>query len=331
MDSEQTIEPGDEDQRVEWPDEVDEILTGDLTAAVGMPTPKRGVVLATVTPMGIRDRTAGSVGFTTSLGFGRKLERIAADPRISMLYHSREHGFSSRPGIVLVQGVASIRAEIDDDEREALRAQATEHVGQVVEGRFWDWWLSTYYEDRVVVDVHARRVLWWPDGNTARSPEVFGAPIPDEAPSEHEDNGRMAEPRVPMKKVAAALRKPYRILGVLQADGIPLLLPFRLEQIDDAAVQLGVDSPLVPSGARRAGVLAHEYRAKLIGLSTATHTGWLSVNEDGARWTPHTRHAFSAPSNKILLLLANGAAARWGYRQAIKQGRDEIIRHAQPR
>lgn len=75
-----------------------------------MPTPKGGVVSpALLTSIGLRDRMEGTVGFTTSLEFGRKLERIAADPRIAVLYHTRDHGYASRPGIVLMQGVATIQ------------------------------------------------------------------------------------------------------------------------------------------------------------------------------------------------------------------------------
>jgi hypothetical protein len=32
----------------------------------------------------------------------------------------------------------------------------------------------------------------------------------------------------------------------------------------------------VPSGSRRAGLLGHAYRPRLIGLETRQHTGWLS-------------------------------------------------------
>lgn len=316
---------------VAWPDEVDDILGGDLTVAVGMPTPKGGVVLASVTPIGLRDREAGTVGFTTSLGFGRKLERIAADPRIAVLYHTRQHGFSSRRGVVLVQGVATIQADFDDEERAELRQRAGAHLGQVVEGRFWDWWLATYYQDRVLVHVHARRVLWWPDGDLAQRPRVLGAPLPAEPRPGQSATEDMARARVPMAKVAKGLRKPHRVLGVLQGDGLPLLLPFEVASVEESAVVLEVDSDLLPPGQRRAGVLAHDFRAKLIGLSSATHTGWLRVDAGGARWSPHTRHAFAAPPNKTLLLLANGAAAWWGYRQAIKRGRDDILRHATSR
>ena len=59
-----------------WPQADDEILAGDLTAALGYRTRAGGVVLTPVAPIGLRDRDARTVSFTTSLGFGRKLQRI---------------------------------------------------------------------------------------------------------------------------------------------------------------------------------------------------------------------------------------------------------------
>ena len=69
-----------------------QVLAGDLTAALGYRTPAGGVVVQAVAPIGLRDREAGTVGFTTSLGFSKKLERIERDPRVAMAFHAREHG-----------------------------------------------------------------------------------------------------------------------------------------------------------------------------------------------------------------------------------------------
>jgi hypothetical protein len=52
-------------------------------------------------------RDADVLGFTTSLGFGKKLERITTDPHVSLAFHSREHGFSASPAFLLVQGTAT--------------------------------------------------------------------------------------------------------------------------------------------------------------------------------------------------------------------------------
>ena len=81
---------------ITWPDSVDEIIGGDLTAALAYVTPAGGAVVTAVAPVGLRDRAAGTVTFTTSLGLGRKLERIARNPRVALAYHAREHGFADR-------------------------------------------------------------------------------------------------------------------------------------------------------------------------------------------------------------------------------------------
>src|ERR671930_684589 len=100
---------------VTWPDDVDGILAGDLTAALAYVTPAGGAVVTAVAPVGLRDRERGTVGFSTSLGLGRKLERIRANPRVALAYHAREHGFASGGGYVLVQGDAAL--ELEPDER----------------------------------------------------------------------------------------------------------------------------------------------------------------------------------------------------------------------
>jgi hypothetical protein len=66
------------------------------------PTPAGGAVVTAVAPIGLRDREAGTVGFTTSLGFGRKLDRIKQTPRVALAYHAREHGFATEPRYGLV-------------------------------------------------------------------------------------------------------------------------------------------------------------------------------------------------------------------------------------
>ena len=319
-------------QPLQWPDEVDEIFTGDLVVTVGSPTPAGGVVLNSVTPLGLRDRNAGTVMFTTSLGFGRKLERIAADPRIAVAYSTREHGHSQRPGYVLVQGIADVIAEYTQERRDELVEQAQQHIGQVADGRFWDWWLKVYYFDRVGVEVKATRILWWPSGSLADEPVVIGEPLPTLVAPSQPPPRQPAVARVPVGKVVKSARMPHRLLGITDAGGMPVIVPVEVVRRAEHGLVLDVPSGIVPPGGRRAGFIAHQFRPKLIGLATATHTGWLEVGAE-AVWTPHTRHGFVAPPNKTLLLLGNGAAARWGYRQAIKAGRDDIVKLAgrQPR
>ena len=132
-----------------------------------------------VAPVGLRDRQAGWVGFTTSLGFGKKLDRIERDPHVALAFHAREHGTSHSQRYVLVQG----RAEIVPDPDEALLTlvwdQAVGVLGPAKRGRlFWDLWLREYYAVRVPVLVHLDRIMAWPDLRCAGRPEVLGTPAP---------------------------------------------------------------------------------------------------------------------------------------------------------
>jgi hypothetical protein len=88
---------------------------------------------------------------------------------------------------------------------------------------------------------------------------------------------------------------------------------------DRAGLRLVAAAGRLPPGGRRAGVLAHAYRPKLVGLATRTLTGWLDVADDGrAVYAPHTSKGFVAPPNKSLLLVVNGIIAKYGLRQALR-------------
>src|ERR687885_1771867 len=98
-----------------WPDEVDRVIDGDLTAGLAYLTPAGGSVVTAVAPIGLRDRERGTVGFTTSLGLGKKLERLRKNPRVALAYHARKHGFADGTRFVMVQGDATLTLEPDRD------------------------------------------------------------------------------------------------------------------------------------------------------------------------------------------------------------------------
>jgi hypothetical protein len=299
-----------------WGEVEDAIIGGDLTAALAYVTPAGGVVLTPVAPVGLRDRAAQTVSFTTSLGFGRKLDRIKEDPRIALAYHAREHGFAREPNFVLVQGTATYDAAPDQDLlEERIVPAATRFLGAPKRGLFWDRWLSAYYADRVIVTIAVERVLSWADPDGAGAPEVFGAARPAAAPESQAAPAKGSGPRVDVAKAArrvAAL--PHVLAGYRDSDGLPMVLPVRAGAPGPDGFAL--DGQL-PAGGRRAGLLAHAYEPQLIGLRTRQHTGWL---QDGV-YAPHTEGGFAAPANKTLLLLANGLMARRGLAQARKLGR----------
>lgn len=98
-------------ETVTWDDGEDDVIAGDLSAALAYVTPAQVVVLAAVAPIGPRDRERGTASFTTSLSFRRKLERMRRNPNVALAYHAREHGFAKRSEYVLAQGRASFDSE----------------------------------------------------------------------------------------------------------------------------------------------------------------------------------------------------------------------------
>src|SRR5256885_5157853 len=115
---------------VRWDDDADDVIRSDLTAAVAYLTPAGGAVVTSVAPCGLGQRDAGLAGFTTSLGFGKKLERIIRDPGVALAYHAREHGFSASPWYVLVQGSAAVDLTPARPRLEALAPQAERFLGK---------------------------------------------------------------------------------------------------------------------------------------------------------------------------------------------------------
>jgi hypothetical protein len=297
----------------QWSDADDAILGGDLTAALGCVTHAGGVVVTPVAPIGLRDRDAGTVLFTTSLGFGRKLARIDRDPRVALAFHARDHGFATGSRYVLVQGTARYDATPDPTVlADVVRPASTRFMGPPATSAFWDRWLAAYYADRVLVTIDVHRVICWPDLRCAGTPEVTGAPLPTAALDSQRAPRNGTGPRLDVARAARRLDAlDHRLLGYVAADGFPVIVAVGIK--GPTARGIMVSGP-VPPGSRRAGLLGHSYRPRLIGLQTRQHTGWLS---DGS-YAPHTESGFRAPPNKTLLLLANGLMARRGQRHTPK-------------
>lgn len=303
---------------VSWDDEVDSILTGDLTGALGYRTPAGGVVVQAVAPIGLVDRAAGTIGFTTSLGFSKKLERIARDPRVAMAYHAREHGFADAPAYVLVQGRARVIAEPSAEQREQVRTLATRYLGPPAEGWFWDRWLREYYAARVPVEIEVDRIVVWPDLGCAGAPRRIGEPLaPGVDQPSQKPPAQGTAPRVDAARAGRRVgRTRHQLIGFAGPDGRPAILPIEIEHSGPDGLRLTAMAPL-PRGGRRAGLLGHSYHPKLIGLEARQYTGWLEVDDEhGALYAPHTEHGYKAPPNKTLLLLLNGLLAKRGVRAA---------------
>jgi hypothetical protein len=301
---------------VGWDDELDAIFAGDLTAVLGYRTPAGGAVALAVAPIGLRDRAAGRVGFTTSLGFSKKLDRIALDPRVALAFHAREHGSASSRAYVLVQGDATVVEQPSPERRAEVAEHAARYLGPTPGGRFWKWWLREYGQVRVPVDVAVQRIVTWPDLGCAGAARVLGAPLAGDPPAQRPPRNGTA-PRIDAAAVATRVRRTdHTLLAYCGADGYPVVLPVELGSAGADGIELRSAAQLPPGG-RRAGLLGHSYRPRLVGLDTRQHTGWF----EGGRYAPHTEAGYRAPPNKTFLLLLNGLLAKRGVRQARRAGK----------
>lgn len=309
-----------------WPDDIDEVLGGDPTAGLAYVTPAGGAVVTAVAPFGLRDREAGTVTFTTSLGFARKLDRIRRNPRVALAFHAREHGFSDSTLYVLVQGTAAFSDEVDERFLDEVLGPRTERfMGPRKTGRlFWDRWLREYYRERVPVVISVERITTWPDLRCEGEPEVIGSARPGQPPEPRAEPRGGVSPRVSSERAARRLaRLDHHLLAFTGADGYPTVVPVSIGDGDADGVRVAAASHLLPPGGRRAGLLGHSYRAELVGLAVRQHTGWLEAPSDGgaARYAPHTEGGYKAPSSKTVLLFLNGLLAKRGVRQARKRDR----------
>ncbi len=286
--------------RVSWPDEVDRVLGGDLTAALAYVTPAGGTVVAGVSPCGLRDRDAGTVTFTTSFGFGKKLERIERDPHVALAYHAREHGLADGPLFVLVQGTRPCRPRARRGvEREGARPRHRPVHGRAAPGR--------------AVGPPAAGVLRRPGADHRRrraDRRVAVARLLGRA-----RGARLATARRPAAPVAAQEREPARgwtprkpraswpsaptssPRGARPTATRPWWRPAHRRREPRAGS--GIErAPSLPPGGRRAGVLAHAYEKKLTGAEGPPAHAVGSTRRRCTRPTPQT--GFAAPKNKTL-------------------------------
>src|SRR5215217_7732507 len=260
-----------------------------------------------VAPIGLRDRERGTVGFTTSLGFAKKLDRIKREPRVALAYHAREDGDCSRSEYVLVQGRAEPVEKPTEADRALVRRLAEARLGSARSGVFWDRWLREYYMVRIPVWVHVERMTVWPDLRCRGEPERYGLPGPTAPAEPQAAPAKGTGPRVDVSRAAKRLaRTPHHLLGYVESDGYPTVGPVELRGSDESGIELTAAPGVIPAGARRAGLLGHSYKPKLIGLTARQYTGWLEPGAVRVLYAPNTETGFVAPPNKTLLLFFNG-------------------------
>jgi hypothetical protein len=293
---------------VSWPDEVDEILSGDLAAGFAYLTPAKGVVITPMAPLAIRDREAGTVTLSTSLALWKKLDRIRRNPGVAIAYHAREHGLTDKPGFVLVQGRASFDPEPDREWLESITPEWNRFLGPRSKGLAGRM-LHTYYWERVAITVEVERVVSWPETLATGTPQIYGQTrLAGPGPQKPPKGG--TGPRKDTAKLAAHVeRLPHTLLGWCGADGIPEVTPVTGATASGDGVELEVPAGTVPHGGRRAGLTAHWFKPRMIGQEQRIYTGWVESEGGKVVYSPHTAAGYRLPAAKPLMILGSASLA----------------------
>ncbi len=304
-----------------WPDEVDQIIGGDLAAGVVYADPRQGR----------RDRADGAARPARPRArhrhrddLARPLEEARPDPlepvRRDRLPRSRPRRHRP-PGVRSRPGKGDLLDHPDRAWLESIGSEWEHFLGPIRRGPAGKW-LEVYYWQRVAIEIDVSRVVVWPDlgcrgrARRPRRPAARGGAVAVGAEERHR---------------SAAERRPAR-----QGDRRPPPLPARLDRRRRPAdggggfrrpggagpdgVELVIPDSVRPEGARRAGLTAHEFKPRMIGQEQHIYTGWLDVAGDRAVYAPHTRAGYKLPASKTLFTLAAGGGTRAGIRKAREKG-----------
>jgi hypothetical protein len=222
---------------------------------------------------------ADSISITTGIGFPKKADDAAANPKVSLLFSEAKGSGLQRPGTILVQGLA----EVDDADLDANRDRYTRESRVKIPGAFSNGMLPPvpfkrifgwYYLTRIYVHVRPLRVLLWPDGEYGVGPTVFVTELGRSwAQAEHARDRNGGGER-PTGKPASPPERPVwderidelgqryenAVLSFVDADGFPFAA--RLPVVLDRAartIEIAGDLPSTPLRAGRACLTAHEH------------------------------------------------------------------------
>ena len=118
----------------------------------------------------------------------------------------------------------------------------------------------------------------------------------------------------------------HRLLAYEGVDGFPVIVPVEITGHDETGLHLDAPTDLLPTGGRRAGLLAHTFRPRLVGLGMRTLTGWLTNGDEGVVYAPHTSKGMAAPPVKTVQMFANGLLAKHGVWRANRDGTERRLR-----
>ena len=131
---------------------------------------------------------AQCIDVTTGLGYPKKADDAAANPKVALLFSEPKGSGMHEPPMVLVQGTARVDDEDLDANRERYRRESVEKhpaTKDALPPKFLQGWFSWYFT-RLYIKVRPERVYVWPRGDWSQEPELLDSHM-EEVRSGHDE------------------------------------------------------------------------------------------------------------------------------------------------
>jgi hypothetical protein len=230
-----------------------------------------------------------TIDVSTGLTYPAKAERARRNPKIALLFSDPTGSGLGSPPTVLVFGKAAVRdrnlqAGMDRYVRLSMQKAPAAYKGMprfMLQRQAW-------YFARIWIEVTPEQILWWPDGDTSRTPQRWDAPSntvyppSDPAPAGKTPASWKSAPtdwRSGAELSVKALGLP--ILTVINEDGFPV--PFRATRVTLEADGFTLEMPVgMPAAARGSACLTfHSHPEVFTGQQNMLFVG--EASDTGSR------------------------------------------------
>jgi hypothetical protein len=212
-------------------------------------------------------RRAGTIDVTTGLGYPKKADDAAANPKVALLFSDPTGCDLPDPPAVLVQGTADVDDRDLDRNRELYGRESAEKLPGVQSAsppkalqRFFTW-----YYARIYVHVRPERVYVW-RGGPGSEPELFDARLEEvrsghneEPPAPHA-GPREREPVWDARIDELGRRYDTAVVSLVAPDGFPFSARVPVSPDRDARrIHLGPAPAGTPLASGLACLTAHDH------------------------------------------------------------------------
>lgn len=276
----------------------------------------------------------GCIDLTTGLGYPKKADDAASNPKVALLFSDPHGSGLERPPMVLVQGTAEVDDRDLDANRERYGRESAEKLPAAADllppeavRRFFNWYFT-----RIYVHVRPERIYVWRDADSGAEPELFDTHM------EEVRSGHVEEPEAPHAEPAGGpvawdsrlnelgSTYPTGVLSYVSPDGFPFAtrVPVRADPAAGVVRLLGdiVGAPLTPG---LACVAAHAHNDDFTWQRNFQVRG--DLVEDAEGWALRVHRVvggFEVPPGRVAMLRENFRKAQ-RFRRIAKR---ELVRRA---